>query len=96
MAFAISKSSQEQIDLSAIEQIKLDLQEQFQQQSFGVPDLQHRYPGASRLFFLYDSVAVRAIHINLVYALIELNQQNRLRVMDRRPVRFCIENGSHR
>jgi hypothetical protein len=96
MAFAISKSSQEQIDLSTIEQIKLDLQEQFQQQSFGVPDLQHRYPGSSRLFFLHDSVAVRAVHINLVYALIKLYQQNQLRVMDRRPVCFCIEHGPHR
>lgn len=91
MTFAISKSPTEEIDLSAIEQIKLELRGQFQQQSFSVPDLQRRYPGESRLFLLDDSVAVRAVHINLVYALIELYERNQLRVIDRRPVRFCIE-----
>ncbi|MBD2079693.1 hypothetical protein [Leptolyngbya sp. FACHB-17] len=91
MGFAIDKSSQEEIDLSAIEQIKLELLLQFQQQSFSVPDLQRHYPGESRLFLLDDSIAVRAIHINLVYALLELHQQNQLRIVDRSPVRFCIE-----
>ncbi|MEP0917000.1 hypothetical protein NC981_09225 [Leptolyngbya sp. DQ-M1] len=91
MRFAIDRSSDEEIDLSAIEQIKLELQEQLQQQSFSVPDLQQHYPGESRLFLLDDSIAIRAIHINLVYALLELYQQNQLRIVGRNPVRFRIE-----
>ncbi|MBD1845320.1 hypothetical protein H6F89_18295 [Cyanobacteria bacterium FACHB-63] len=91
MGFAIGKSPTEAMDRSAINQIKLELQEQFQQQPVSVPELQGRYSGESQLFLLYDSVAVRAVHINLVYALVELYQQNQLRVIDRSPVRFCIE-----
>ncbi|MBD1848138.1 hypothetical protein H6F89_33255, partial [Cyanobacteria bacterium FACHB-63] len=53
--------------------------------------LQQRYPGKSRLFLLDDSIAVRAVHINLVYALLEFYQQNQLRIVGRSPVCFRIE-----
>lgn len=55
IVFAIGESPHEEMDRSAIDQIKLELR----QQPFSVQNLQLQHPGASRMFLLSDSNTVR-------------------------------------
>lgn len=91
MGFSIGKSLNEQVERASVDRIKLELKNKFQDQSFGVKELQILYSGESNLLLLYDSIDLKNIHINLVYALTELYQQNQLKIIAHAPANFCIK-----
>lgn len=90
MGFSVGKSPNEQVERGEIERIKLDLKEKFKNQSFSLKALQLLYPGESDLSLLFANARLSNIHINLVYALVELSQQNRLKLIDSSSMSFSI------
>ncbi|BAU14786.1 hypothetical protein LEP3755_53390 [Leptolyngbya sp. NIES-3755] len=90
-AVGVKKDSNEVIDRQQINQIKQTLKEKFRDRSFSAPDLSKIASGQSELTLLIENLQIKEVHINLIYALIEHYQADRVEVIDRNPWRCRIK-----
>ncbi len=89
--FAVGKASDENMERNEINRIKYELKEKLGNQSFRLIDIKHLYPGKSELTLLTESTYLEQVHVNLIYAFIELYREAQIDIVSRDPLSFWIE-----
>lgn len=90
-AFGVKKDIDETIDRNQINQFKTVLKEKFNHQAFSATDLRNIAFGQSELTILVEKLHLKEIHINMIYAFLELLQEERLEILDRNPLQCRIK-----
>ncbi|GAP95822.1 hypothetical protein NIES2104_23470 [Leptolyngbya sp. NIES-2104] len=90
-AVGVKKDANETIDRHHINQIKQKLKEKFRHQAFSATDLRNIASGQSELTLLIEDWHLKEVHINLIYALIELFQEEQLDIVDRYSLQFRMK-----
>lgn len=76
--FVVNKAPSEEIDRNLINQTKIELKKNFSNQAFDPAELSLIWAGESELVLLTQNLRLRAVHINLIYAVVELYQEEQL------------------
>lgn len=82
-ALGVKKNANETIDRQRISQLKQELKEKFRHQVFSATDLTNIASGQSELTLLIEGLHLKEVHIDLIYALIELFQEGQIEIVDR-------------
>lgn len=90
-ALGVKKDPNEVIDRPQIHQIKQELTEKFKSQTFSAADLRSIAFGQSELTLLIEDLHIKELHINLIYAFVELSQEGRIEIVDRNPFQCRIK-----
>ncbi|MBD1842224.1 hypothetical protein H6F89_02120 [Cyanobacteria bacterium FACHB-63] len=89
--FIVNKASGEQIDRNQIDQTKLELKKKFSNQAFDPADLRLIWAGESEFALLSANLRLQAVHINLIYAVIELYREQQLDLVELDSLKFRLK-----
>lgn len=87
----VKKDSNEFVDRAEINWIKKTLKERFRHQAFHAADLRNIAFGQSELTLLVEDLHLKEVHINLIYAFVELYQKEQIDIVDRHPLQCRIK-----
>ncbi|MEP0917755.1 hypothetical protein NC981_13060 [Leptolyngbya sp. DQ-M1] len=89
--FIVNKASDEQIDRHQINQIKIELEKKFSNQAFDPAGLGLIWAGESEFVLLSANLCLQAVHINLIYAVIELYREQQLDLVELDSPKFRLK-----
>lgn len=89
--FAVGKAPGEILERNEINRIKIELKQEFKDQTFHVVDLQYLYPGESELTVLTPEICLEKVHVNLIYAFADLYREQCLHITRHDGLSFRIK-----